>query len=57
MLAARAAALLDGRIMPVLEDVQTLAVPVLRHRMALNFKARAQGITVSDIIRQTAGKI
>ena len=43
--------------MPVLEDVQALAVSVLRHRMALNFKARAQGITVSDIIRQTAGKI
>ncbi|MCB1682466.1 MAG: MoxR family ATPase [Rhodospirillales bacterium] len=57
MLAARAAALVDGRIMPVLEDVHALAVPILRHRMALNFKARAQGISVSDVISQIAGKI
>lgn len=55
MLAARAAALLDGRLMPVLGDVTALAVPVLKHRMALNFKARAQGVDVADIIGKVAG--
>lgn len=54
MLAARARALLDGRASPLIGDVTALAVPVLRHRMAVNFKARAQGITVSSLIQQIA---
>ena len=44
MLATRARALLDGRLSPSLDDVAALAQPVLRHRMALNFSARADGV-------------
>ncbi|MGH7210131.1 MAG: AAA family ATPase, partial [Acetobacteraceae bacterium] len=44
MLASRARAILDGRLAPSLEDVAALAPPVLRHRMALNFSARADGV-------------
>jgi len=49
-LATRALALIDGRRAPSLEDVQRLAKPVLRHRMALNFSARAQGVEIDDFI-------
>jgi MoxR-like ATPase len=50
MLAIRARALLDGRLAPSADDVLALAGPVLRHRMALNFAARAEGATIDDII-------
>jgi MoxR-like ATPase len=50
MLAVRARALLDGRLAPSIDDVIELAGPVLRHRMALNFAARAEGVRVDDII-------
>ena len=50
MLASRARALLDGRLAPSVEDVIALARPVLRHRMALNFAARAEGVTIGQII-------
>ncbi len=52
MLASRARALLDGRLAPSLDDVQALAGPVLRHRMAVTFAARADGITVDDIVER-----
>ncbi len=50
MLAVRAQALLDGRLAPSVDDVIELAKPVLRHRMALNFAARAEGVTIDEII-------
>jgi MoxR-like ATPase len=50
MLAVRARALIDGRYSPSVEDVKALAAPVLRHRMALNFAARAEGVTVGGVI-------
>jgi MoxR-like ATPase len=50
MLASRARALLQGRIAPSVDDVLTLAKPVLQHRMALTFSARADGQSVHDII-------
>jgi len=50
MLAIRARALLDGRLTPSVDDVVALAGPVLRHRMALNFAARAEGVTVDQVI-------
>ncbi|MEQ8165892.1 MAG: MoxR family ATPase [Alphaproteobacteria bacterium] len=50
MLATRARALLEGRLAPSVDDVVALARPVLRHRMALNFAARAEGITIEQII-------
>lgn len=52
MLACRARAVLSGRLAPSVEDVLTLALPVLRHRMALSFGARTEGITLEDIIAQ-----
>jgi MoxR-like ATPase len=50
MLAARARALLDGRLAPSVEDVVALAPPILRHRMALTFAARAEGVTVDAVL-------
>jgi MoxR-like ATPase len=50
MLAARARALIAGRLSPSLDDVIALAKPVLKHRMALTFAARAEGLTVADVI-------
>jgi len=50
MLAVRARALLDGRFAPSLDDVAALARPVLRHRMALTFAARADGVTLDQVI-------
>ncbi|WP_336279466.1 AAA family ATPase [Bartonella sp. CB175] len=50
-LCVRARALYHGRLAPSLDDVETLAQPVLQHRMALNFSARADNITVKDIIK------
>jgi MoxR-like ATPase len=50
MLATRARALLQGRVSPSIDDVVSLAPAVLRHRMALNFAARAEGRTLNDVI-------
>ena len=50
MLAARAKALLDGRLAPSVDDVVALAEPILKHRMALTFAARAEGITLTSVI-------
>ncbi len=50
MLAVRARALLEGRLAPSSDDVVALAEPVLRHRMALNFAARAEGVTTTSVI-------
>jgi MoxR-like ATPase len=52
MLATRARALLDGRYAPSIDDVLALAKPVLRHRMALNFAARADGVTLDEVIER-----
>jgi MoxR-like ATPase len=57
MLATRARALLDGRLSPSVDDVAALARPVLRHRMALSFSARADGIMLADVIDRLVGKI
>ena len=54
MLSVRARAMMDGRYAPSVDDVVALAGPVLRHRMALNFAARADGVTVDDIIARLA---
>src|SRR6476659_5471793 len=52
MLAVRARALLEGRFAPSTDDVVALAGPVLRHRMALNFSARAEGATTASVIER-----
>ena len=56
MLTVRARALLDGRLAPSLDDVATLAIPVLQHRMAVTFAARADGVSVRDLIDQALEK-
>ncbi len=48
----KALAAMDGRFAVSIEDVQRLAVPVLRHRISANFQAQAEGMTTEDIIRR-----
>jgi MoxR-like ATPase len=50
MLGIRARALLQGRLSPSIDDVAELIGPVFKHRMALNFTARAEGETIEAII-------
>ena len=52
MLTVRARALLAGRLAPSVEDVAALSMPVLTHRMALTFAARARGLEVNEVIAQ-----
>jgi MoxR-like ATPase len=52
MLAVRAKALIDGRLAPSVDDVVALAEPILKHRMALTFAARAEGETTSGLINR-----
>ena len=57
MLAVRARALLDGRLAPSIDDVLELAEPVLKHRMALTFSARAEGETITGVIGRLKARI
>jgi len=57
MLAVRARALLDGRLAPSIDDVLELAVPVLKHRMALSFAARAEGETIEGVVGRLKARI
>ena len=50
VLGAKARALIQGRSHATVQDIQALAAPVLRHRILLNYKAEAEGITVEQII-------
>ena len=54
MLCAKARAMLQGRLSPSVEDVIALLEPVFKHRMALNFSARADGVTVQSVIAHLA---
>ncbi|MEL6960685.1 MAG: MoxR family ATPase [Pseudomonadota bacterium] len=57
MLTVRAEALLRGRLVPSADDVAAMAAPVLTHRMALSFAARARGENLASIIAETAHNI
>jgi MoxR-like ATPase len=57
MLACRARALIDGRFSPSIDDVLALAAPVLRHRMAVSFAGRAEGVTVAQVIEQISAPL
>jgi MoxR-like ATPase len=57
MLASRARALLGGRLAPSVDDVVALARPVLRHRMALSFSARADGVVLADVIDRLVARL
>lgn len=54
MLLTRARAVLQGRLSPNVDDVRALAGPVLSHRMALSYAARASGVELSDVIAKMA---
>ena len=51
ILGAKARAAMDGRSMPDLEDVAAMALPVLGHRVVLNYQAEAEGVTAAGLIR------
>jgi MoxR-like ATPase len=55
-LAARARALAEGRLSPSRDDVAALAEPILKHRMALNFAARAEGETIAGLVGQLVAR-
>jgi MoxR-like ATPase len=52
VLGAKARAAMDGRPVPDLEDVAAMAVPVLAHRVVLNFQAEAEGVTSERVVRE-----
>ena len=52
VLGAKARALLAGRFHVAPEDIQALALPVLRHRVLLGYRAEAEGITVDTVVRR-----
>ena len=56
MLMVRAQALLEGRLAPDPSDVARLARPVLAHRMALSFAARAEGVSLEEVIDEVAAR-
>ncbi len=51
ILAAKAHAVVNGKFSPDIEDVRAVAIPILSHRIVKNYKAEAEGITISDIIK------
>ncbi|PAW62432.1 MAG: AAA family ATPase [Opitutia bacterium Tous-C1TDCM] len=57
VLGAKARALLAGRAHVTVEDLQALAVPVLRHRILLNYRAEAEGIRVDDVVKRLLAAI
>ncbi len=57
MLATRVRAMLDGRVSPSVDDVLALALPVLRHRMNISFAARAEGVTLDQVISQMCSEL
>jgi MoxR-like ATPase len=57
MLTVRARALLDGRLVPSADDVAAMAAPVLSHRMALTFAARARGVELPQVIAEVTDRV
>ena len=57
MLASRARALVEGRLAPSMEDIAALAEPILKHRMALTFAARAEGETISGLVARLVTRL
>ena len=57
ILGAKAKAILEGNPTPNIEDVNSLALPILRHRVLPNFNAETEGLKIEDIISQLIEKI
>ena len=53
----KALAAMDGRFSVAIDDVQKVAVPVLRHRISTNFQAQAEGMTTEDVIARLVKEI
>ena len=51
ILGAKARAVLRGRVHVTVEDIQALLAPVLRHRILINYRAEAEGITVEQVVQ------
>ena len=56
VLGAKARALLQGRAHVTEEDIKTLAVPVLRHRILVNYRAEAEGVNVENVVERLLAK-
>ncbi|MBT3664282.1 MoxR family ATPase [bacterium] len=56
-LGAKAKALLDGRPTPSIEDIQSIAPDILRHRILPNFNSEAEGIKIDDIVNHLINNI
>lgn len=52
IIGAKCHAAINGKFSPDIEDVKAIAVPILRHRVVLNYKAEAEGVSVEEIIKQ-----
>jgi MoxR-like ATPase len=52
IMAGKAMAAMDGRFSVAIDDIRKVAIPVLRHRLSVNFQAQAEGKTADDIIAQ-----
>ena len=57
ILAAKARALLHGRLAVTLEDLRAVAAPVLRHRVLTNFRAEGEGVTPDDVTRALLAQV
>ena len=57
VLGAKVRALLRGRAHVTMDDIQTLAYPTLRHRILINYRAEAEGITVEKVIDRLLGSV
>ncbi len=57
ILGAKARALLRGRAHVTSEDIQALAVPALRHRILLNYRAEAEGIKIDEVVKRLLASV
>ena len=57
ILGSKAKAVLEGRPTPNIDDINSLAIPILRHRVLTNFNAETQGLKVEDLISQLLEKL
>jgi MoxR-like ATPase len=52
IIGAKCHAAIHGKFSPDIEDVKAIATPILRHRIVLNYKAEAEGLSIEEIIKQ-----
>ena len=57
LLGAKARALLEGRLVASLDDVAAVALPVLRHRLLVNFQAEAEGVTPDAVVAHLLARL